>query len=119
MAITRERLKVLRKSLEQLGDGGFVDVRALYFGLGVTSYETGQSDAAKDWLTRLQREGMDGFDKRAYANYYLARLAFDAQQYRIARGYVQASLAVLPGYRRALELRDEIDAKVGLAGPDN
>jgi tetratricopeptide (TPR) repeat protein len=109
----------LAQSLEQLGEGGFVDVRALYFGLGVTSYETGKRGAAQDWLSRLQQEGMEGFDKAAYAYYYLARLAFDAQEFRSARDYLQASLALLPDYSRALELRDEIDAMAGVPGPGN
>jgi len=95
-------------SLERIGNGVYIDVRSLYFGLGVSSYETGRQQESAQWFARLQEEGLDGFDRAAYAWYYLALLAEDVGDRANAIAFVERSIELMPGYEAALELLESL-----------
>jgi hypothetical protein len=105
-------LESFQQSLQQVGGGVYLDVRSLYFGIAVASYETNQSGAAADWFKRLLAEDLRGFDRSGYAFYYLARIAADEGQSAVALSYLDKSSELLPDYGPALELRAEL-----VAGP--
>jgi tetratricopeptide (TPR) repeat protein len=101
-------LESFEQSLQQVGTGVYMDVRSLYFGIAVASYETGQPEAATDWFKRLLAEDLRGFDRTGYAFYYLARIAADGGQSAGALSYLDKSSELLPNYGPALELRAEL-----------
>ena len=101
-------LESFEQSLQRVGAGVYLDVRSLYFGIAVASYETGAADAATDWFKRLLAEDLRGFDRAGYVFYYLAKIAADAGQSVVALSYLDKSFGLLPDYGPALELRAEL-----------
>ena len=101
-------LEGFQESIARIDDGVYMDVRSLFFGLGVSSYEVGNSESAGNWFAKLQEQRLQGFDRAGYAYYYLARLADDAGDSATAVTYLDASLGLLPDYPAAQELRVEL-----------